>query len=87
MLNSALLEVLVCPENKTPVKEADAAFVARLNAAITAGTLKYRNGETVEKVVDGALIREDNAYCYLVREDIPIMLIDEAVAVMQISAN
>ncbi|MCC6697393.1 MAG: hypothetical protein IT365_17315 [Candidatus Hydrogenedentes bacterium] len=83
MVDPKLLEILVCPENKTPVTEADAALVARINAAIEAGTLKNRAGEKVEERVDGGLIREDRAYLYPIRDDIPIMLIDEAIPLSQ----
>ncbi|MCC6488347.1 MAG: hypothetical protein IT364_12690 [Candidatus Hydrogenedentes bacterium] len=84
MVDPKLLEILVCPENKTPVTEADAALVARVNAAIEAGTLKNRAGEKVEERVDGGLIREDRAYLYPIRDDIPIMLIDEAIPLTQL---
>jgi uncharacterized protein YbaR (Trm112 family) len=33
----------------------------------------------VEKQLDGGLVREDGAYLYPIEDDIPIMLIDEAI--------
>ena len=80
MVDPELLEILVCPENKTPVAVADDALIAKINTAIEAGTLKNRGGELVDAKVDGGLIREDQAYVYPIRDDIPIMLIDEAIA-------
>ena len=80
MVDPELLEILVCPENKTPVTLADDDLMARINAAIEAGTLKNRGGELVDAKVDGGLVREDRAYVYPIRDDIPIMLIDEAIA-------
>jgi len=80
MVDPELLEILVCPENKTPVALADDAIIAKINAAIEAGTLKNRGGESVDAKVDGGLVREDQAYVYPIRDDIPIMLIDEAIA-------
>lgn len=85
MLDSELLSILVCPENKTPVSLADEATVAKVNAAIAAGTLKYRNGEKVEEAIEAGLIREDGAYLYAVREDIPVMLIDESIPMDQLA--
>ena len=84
MVDPELLEILVCPENKTPVKPADEELVAKTNAAIGAGGLKNRGGGLVNATIDGGLVREDGAYMYPIREDIPIMLIDEAIPLDQL---
>jgi len=84
MVHPELLEILACPEDKTPVKLADDDIVAKANAAIEAGTLKNRAGEVVEGKIDGGLIREDGAYLYAIRDDIPIMLIDEGIPMEQL---
>jgi len=84
MVDAELLSILVCPENKTPVVLADDALVARVNAAVEAGNLKNRAGDKVEERIDGGLVREDRAYMYPIRDDIPIMLIDEAIPLSQI---
>jgi len=84
MVDPELLKILVCPENHTPVHPADDELVARANAAIEARTLKNRAGETVDAPIDGALVREDRAVMYAVRDDIPIMLIDEGIPLDQL---
>jgi len=85
MVDKELLDILVCPENKTPVTLADDDLVTKINAAIGAGTLKYRNGEVVTTKLDAGLVREDGAYLYAIRDDIPVMLIDEAIALDQLA--
>jgi uncharacterized protein YbaR (Trm112 family) len=85
MVDPELLKILVCPENKTPVTLADEALMAKINAAIEAGTLKNRAGEPIAEKADGGLLREDGAYLYLIRDDIPIMLIDESVPTAQVN--
>jgi len=85
MVDAELLKILVCPENKTPVSLADDALLALVNAAIEAGTLKNRAGDPVEERADAGLVREDGQYLYLIRDDIPIMLIDEAVPLDQLA--
>ncbi len=85
MVDEELLKILVCPENKTPVTLADDGLVAKANAAIKAGTLKERSGELVEEAIDGGLVREDKAYMYVITDDIPVMLIDKAIPLDQLS--
>ena len=78
-VEKALLELLVCPDSKEKLSEASTALVERLNEAIRAGTLKTRGGQVVTDEVDGALVRADGKLAYLVRDEIPNMLVDEAV--------
>ena len=80
MVDPELLEVLVCPESKQPLREADAALLTRVNAAVAKGALRNRAGEVVRDSMEGGLVREDGKFVYPVREGIPIMLIDEAIA-------
>lgn len=79
-VDEALLGMLVCPETRQRVRSADAATVVLLNAAIASGRVRNRAGMVVSEPVDGALVREDGTFCYLVRGGIPVMLVDEAVA-------
>lgn len=84
MVDEELLKILVCPENKTPVRLADQALVDQINAAIETGALKNRGGDAIDTPIDAGLVREDGAYLYAIREDIPVMLIDEAIALDQV---
>ncbi len=85
MIDQELLDILVCPENKTPVKLVDDSVIARANEAIASKSLKNRVGEAIEETIDGGLLREDNAYMYPIRDDIPIMLIDEGIPYDQLA--
>jgi len=85
MVDQELLDILVCPENKTKVTLADQSLIDKANTAIEAGSLKNRAGEKVEEKIDGGLVREDKAYMYPIRDDIPIMLIDEAIPMVQLA--
>lgn len=79
MVDKELLEILVCPEDKTAVTPADAAVLASLNARIVQGGVKNRGGNPVTTEIREGLVRADGKYLYPVDNDIPVMLIDEAI--------
>jgi uncharacterized protein YbaR (Trm112 family) len=84
-LSPDLLEILRCPENRTTLEVADEALIAKLNEAVAAGTLKNKNGEVVSEKLDSGLVREDKAIVYAVRDDIPVMLVEEGIPLDQVS--
>ncbi len=79
MLNPELLRLLCCPETHQPVRLADPEVVAGLNERIVAGAVNSRGGQAVRERIDAGLVREDGRFLYPVRQDIPVMLIDEAI--------
>jgi uncharacterized protein YbaR (Trm112 family) len=79
VIDPELLKMVLCPETRMPLREADAALVARLNEGIAGGRVKNRAGRPVETPLDGGLIREDGAVVYPVIDGIPVLLIDEAI--------
>ncbi len=87
MVSDDLLKLLVCPENHSPLTPAPAEVIEQANRRIGAGTLKNRLGRTVERHLDGGLIRADGKYLYQVVDDLPIMLIDEAVPLDQLQGG
>ena len=79
MIDQELLDILACPETKEGLSVADQSVVDAINEKIKVGELKNRGGEAVTETIDGGLIREDGKYLYAIRDEIPIMLIDEAI--------
>ncbi|MCE2483906.1 MAG: Trm112 family protein [Desulfurellaceae bacterium] len=78
-MRQELLDILVCPETRQPVYLADAPLLDRLNRRIGQGRLANRGGTPITTPLEAALVREDRRYCYPIRADIPVMLIDEAI--------
>lgn len=85
MISKELLDILICPESRTPLTAADPALVDRLNAAIRAGQLRKRCGEKVELPVDGGLLRQDGAVLYPIVDGIPVLLMDESISLDQLN--
>ena len=81
MVDRELLEILVCPETKQPVHPAGGDVLDRLNDAIRRGELHNRAGDSVDEALDAGLLREDGTVLYPIRDDIPVMLVDEAISV------
>lgn len=79
MINKELLDILCCPETKQDIEYVEGEVIEKINSKIKNGTLKNRGNETVKEPIDAGLLREDRKYIYPIREDIPIMLIDEAI--------
>jgi uncharacterized protein len=79
MVDAELLEILVCPETRQPVRLAEPDILTRLNSAIESGSVVNQGGQEVREPIEEGLVREDGKVLYPVREDIPIMLIDEAI--------
>jgi uncharacterized protein len=78
-MSKELLEILACPETKQPLTFAAPALLERINNRIRQGQLTNRRGTSVTAPIDGGLVRQDGQYLYPIRDDIPIMLIDEAI--------
>ncbi len=74
-----LLEILVCPETKQPVRLAEAELVGRLNKAQARGELLNRAGRPLAEPMEAGLVREDGAFLYPVIDGIPVMLIEEGI--------
>ena len=63
-IDKDLLAILCCPDTKQ---------------AVSHGQLKNRANKLITEPLDGGLIRTDRKILYPIREDIPVMLIEEGI--------
>lgn len=80
-----LLAILCCPETKQEVSLADDVLIGKLNMAVSRGTLQNKAKKPVTEKLDGGLVRADRKILYPIREDIPVMLIEEGIPLDQLS--
>jgi uncharacterized protein YbaR (Trm112 family) len=86
MINEELLNIIACPETKQDLVLAEPELVDKINGLIESGELLNRAGQKVEEKIDGGLVqKEDRKYLYPVRDDIPILLIDESISLDAVS--
>lgn len=82
-MDEKLLEIMCCPETHQHLAKAGAELVDDLNERIKAGTLVDRVDEKITEPIDGGLIREDGKILFPIRQDIPVMLIDQGIPLGQ----
>ncbi len=80
-IDKKLLAIVCCPETKQKVRIAENSLIEQLNRSIEKREIYNRINQPVEKTLDGGLIREDGKYLYPIIDEIPILLIDEAISV------
>lgn len=80
-LSPELIQILCCPESLQPVALASPDLVARLNGRVARGELKNRAGQPVSTPLEAGLLRADGTILYPVRNQLPIMLIEEGIPV------
>jgi uncharacterized protein YbaR (Trm112 family) len=78
MIDKTLLDILACPETRKPLREADAETVRRVNERIAAGAVTNRGGQNVTDPIQGGLVPEGGSVLYPIRDEIPILIIEEA---------
>jgi uncharacterized protein YbaR (Trm112 family) len=83
-MDKKLLEILVCPSTKVPVRMLAKDKLAILNNLIVNADVRREDGTRVDAALSAALMTEDGRTIYVIDDDIPIMLEDQAIAANQV---
>lgn len=82
-IDGKLLEILCCPVSKSPLQRLPAGKLKTLNQAISAGEVKYVNGDKVDEPLREALVTQDEKVIYAVVDNIPILLEEKGIGTTQ----
>ena len=84
-MDSRLLDILVCPLSKTPLRPLTRAELDALNRAISAGQVHSVTGLALEAPLREGLITRDGKLIYRVEDGIPVLLGDEGIGTVQLN--
>jgi uncharacterized protein YbaR (Trm112 family) len=80
-MDRKLLDLLVCPATRQPLALLDKPGLEALNRAIAAGSVVRVDGTPQTEAIREALIARDRKTLYRVDDGIPVLLIEEGIAV------
>jgi uncharacterized protein YbaR (Trm112 family) len=87
MLDAQLLALLVCPATHQDLTLAAPAEIDRLVQGAREGDVRTVAGKEADPAFEGALVRQDGAVAYPIRDGIPVMLIEEGLSVAHLDLN
>jgi uncharacterized protein YbaR (Trm112 family) len=83
-MDKRLLDILCCPASKTPLRPLSRNELDSLNRAIAAGGVQNTAGGAIAMPLREGLITTDGKLVYRIDDDIPVMLVDEAIGTTQL---
>ncbi len=86
IMDSRLLDILVCPVSRTPLRPLTRAELDALNRAIGEGTVQTVAGVAVTRPLAEGLISRDGKVIYRIDEGVPVLLGDEGIGSTQLNS-
>ena len=78
-INQEFLELLRCPLTQQALVNCNKEVIEALNTSIDNGTLKNKKGIIIQDRIKDALYSDSCNSVYLVNNQIPVLLVDEAI--------
>lgn len=78
-MDASVTRLLCCPESRQPLRPATAELLAKLESMRLAGRLRNRGGTQVEEVIEAGWCRADDEVFYPMRDDIPLLIVEEGI--------
>lgn len=84
-MDRKLLDILACPATRQPLAMLESRGLAALNAAIAAGGIQRVDGAAQATPVHAALVTRDRKLAYRIDDGIPVLLVEEGIALGQVA--
>lgn len=82
-IDAALLDILCCPLTQVPLQRMPEAKLARLNELILLQCVKNESKVLVDAPLEAALMTRDGKLAYPIRGGVPVLLIEQGIALTQ----
>ena len=82
-LDRAVLDILCCPLTHVPLERLDNDRLERLNERVAEGEVRNESKQPVSEPLTAALVTRDGKLAYPIRDGIPVLLIDQGIALAQ----
>ena len=83
-MDRKLLDILACPATRQPLALLESRGLDVLNRAIANGGIQRADGSPQSEPVGEALVTRDRKVAYRIEDGIPVLLVEEAIALGQI---
>ena len=83
-MDRKLLDILACPASRQPLALLERAGLDALNRAITAGGVRRNDDSAQADAIREALVTRDRKTVYRIDDGIPVLLVEEGIATVQV---